>query len=236
MHFSGFPLAGLDFLTGLKQNNTREWFGQNKAVYENNLKQPAQALIAIMDIRFHELELPYRADSRRSLFRIHRDTRFSKDKSPYKTNLGISFDFSAQPTQRGITEKPGLYLHIEPGSHFVAGGLYMPASPQLKSIRLLLDTEWEILEQALHYPLFQEEFPNGLQGEKLRNIPKGFEQDHPAAEYLKLKQFLVSAPLTDDQIRTEEIIDILERKAMAMAPLLDFLSSATDGQQADHSL
>lgn len=227
MYFSGFPQEGLQFLYDLSNINNRNWFLENKKRYEETLKEPSKQLIQTMEERFSHLQLPYDAHPKRSVFRINRDTRFSKDKTPYKTNIGISFpyqskDVSDNPADK--TEKPGLYVHIDPKGCFIAGGLYMPMSGQLLKIREALDTDWEILDEISKNSMFLHEFPDGLTGEKLKTMPKGFQNDHPGKEYLRMKQFLMFSHIDNQCVCTEEFIDILEAKAIAMAPIMEFLS------------
>ena len=227
MYFSGFPKEGLQFLQDLSVNNNRNWFLEHKKRYEETLKEPAKVFIHTMEERFSHLQLPYDAHPKRSVFRIHRDTRFSKDKTPYKTNIGISFPYQSKdiadiPLDK--TEKPGLYLHIDPKGCFIAGGLYMPISAQLLKIREALDTDWEILHEVSKNSMFLDEFPDGLTGEKLKTMPKGFQKDHPGIEYLRMKQFLVFSNIDVESIYTEELLCILEAKAIAMAPVMEFLS------------
>lgn len=227
-HFSGFPRECFDFLRELRENNNRDWFAAHKSDYEHLLREPAKLLIAVMAERFTMLELPFEADSRRSMFRINRDTRFSKDKSPYKTNVGIIFPYvegAAKPVERS-----GMYLHIESGQNFVAGGLYMPMPAQLKAIRARINHEWELLGAATSFMEFTEEFPSGLQGEKLRLVPAGYDRDHPGAHYLRMKQYITSCEIPESVLITEEIIDVLERKAFALAPLCEFLGEAGNGE------
>lgn len=223
-HFSGFLRGCFDFLRDLRQNNNREWFAAHKSDYERLLREPAKLLIAVMAERFEMLELPFEADARRSMFRINRDTRFSKDKSPYKTNVGVLFPYD-DGAGRAV-ERPGIYLHIEPERCFIGGGLYMPSPQQLRAIRARIDSDSQLLVAATSFPEFTEEFPNGLQGEKLRLAPAGYDRAHPAAEFLRMKQFFTSCETPESVLVTEEIIDVLERKAFALAPLCEFLGEA----------
>mgnify|MGYP000600212678 CR=1 FL=1 len=122
LYFSGFTPAALQFLEDLAKNNTREWFAEHKPDYEHLLKNPSLGLVDVMNERFEDLGLAFVSTPKASLFRIHRDTRFSKDKSPYKTNCGISFPYHARRQDGTAVNSPGLYLHIAPQELFVAGG------------------------------------------------------------------------------------------------------------------
>jgi uncharacterized protein (TIGR02453 family) len=151
----------------------------------------------------------------------------AKIKHHIKRILGFHFHIKVRmflifPADK--TEKPGLYVHIDPKGCFIAGGLYMPMSGQLLKIREALDTDWEILDEISKNSMFLHEFPDGLTGEKLKTMPKGFQNDHPGKEYLRMKQFLMFSHIDNQFICTEEFIDILEAKAIAMAPIMEFLS------------
>jgi len=224
--FNGFPRTGFQFLKQLKDNNTKEWFEEKREVYEQSLRQPAKALIEQMDMIFLEENLPFEASLKKSLFRIHRDTRFSKDKSPYKTNIGITFPIIRENMSKSKTEIPGLYLHIEPKSCFIAGGLYMPDAIQLASLRSRIDQDWETLEELHAQDLFRKEFPDGLQGAKLKTMPRGFSSDHPGKEWLRMKQFIVMHMISDEIAQSDSLVDLLTQKAHAMSPIMMFLEES----------
>src|SRR3990172_12590450 len=130
--FQGYPREGIDFLRRLKRNNNRNWFEKHKAEYESDVKLPMQSLIASLQPYFESFAPQFDINPKRSLFRIYRDIRFSKDKTPYKTHVAAHFVLRGKP--KGI-EGSGFYLHIEPGEVFLGAGLYMPGSDQLKAIR-----------------------------------------------------------------------------------------------------
>ena len=222
--FQGFPQSGFQFLKQLKVNNTKEWFEDKRDVYEQSLRQPAKALIEQMDRIFLEEHLPFEASLKKSLFRIHRDTRFSKDSSPYKTNIGITFPIIRENVSKvAKTEIPGLYLHIEPKSCFIAGGLYMPDAQQLALLRTRIDVDWKQLEKLNVQKSFIKEFPEGIQGSKLKTMPRGYDPNHPGKEWLRLKQFIVMDMIPDEMTQSETLLDILLNKAHAMAPIMMFL-------------
>lgn len=227
MMFQGFSKAGFQFLKELKENNSKEWFEERRNIYEQYLRNPAKSLIEQMDQAFLQEELPFEASLKKSLFRIHRDTRFSKDKSPYKTNIGITFPVIREANAKEAkTEIPGIYLHIEPKACFIAGGLYMPDAIQLKSLRARIEEDWKALDRLHHEPEFRKEFPDGLQGSKLKTMPRGFDPEHPGREYLRMKQFIVMQIIPESSTQSTAIIDILLRKARAMAPLMVYLDES----------
>ena len=227
--FQGFDNKAFQFLKHLKNNNSREWFAENKSNYESALREPSKLLLNEIDQLFIKHRLPYEANPKKSLFRINRDTRFSKDKTPYKTNVGITFpvhrkqDHIVHATK---TEKPGMYLHIEPGACFIAGGLYMPDGQQLKSIRERIESDWTILHKIQQQRAFKKEFPKGLLGEKLKTMPRGYDPEHPGKEYLRMKQFIVMENIPDSAVKSETLIKTLLAKASAMSALIVFLDEA----------
>jgi len=227
--FQGFDNKAFLFLKNLKNNNSREWFAEHKSMYENALREPSKLLLNEIDQLFIKHRLPYEANPKKSLFRINRDTRFSKDKTPYKTNVGITFpvhrkqDHLVHATK---TEKPGMYLHIEPGACFIAGGLYMPDGQQLKSIRERIESDWTILHEIQQQRAFKKEFPKGLLGEKLKTMPRGFDPEHPGKEYLRMKQFIVMESISDSAVKSNLLIKALLAKATAMSSLIMFLDEA----------
>lgn len=225
--FQGFSKTGFQFLKELKENNAKEWFEERRDIYEQSLRNPSKSLIEDMDQVFLQEALPFEASLKKSLFRIHRDTRFSKDKSPYKTNIGITFPVIREGmSKEAKTEIPGIYLHIEPNACFVAGGLYMPDASQLKSIRGRIEEDWETLNELNHNPDFLKEFPEGLHGNKLKTMPRGFDPEHPGKEYLRMKQFIVMSFIPDEITQSEKLIQLLTKKAKSMAPIMMYLEES----------
>jgi uncharacterized protein (TIGR02453 family) len=135
LSFKGYTKSGLNFLNELSVNNNRDWFNSNKDIYENELKLPSVSLINDMSARFSSLGLPYIADPHVSMFRIYRDIRFSKNKDPYKTNVGILFPYAPSKVDARPIQHPCLYLHISHDITFIAGGIHMPSPQELRSIR-----------------------------------------------------------------------------------------------------
>jgi uncharacterized protein (TIGR02453 family) len=225
--FQGFSKTGFQFLKELKENNAKEWFEERRDIYEQSLRNPSKSLIEDMDQVFLQEALPFEASLKKSLFRIHRDTRFSKDKSPYKTNIGITFPVIREGmSKEAKTEIPGIYLHIEPNACFVAGGLYMPDANQLKSLRARIEEDWEILNELNQNPEFLKEFPEGLHGNKLKTMPRGFDPEHPGKEYLRMKQFIVMSFIPDAITQSEKLIQLLTKKAKSMAPIMMYLEES----------
>ncbi len=185
--FEGFPEKGIRFLAALKRHNSRPWFHAHKADYEEFVRFPMQCLIASLAERMIDIAPEIQFSPRKSIFRIYRDVRFSRNKAPYKTNIAASFEWRGK---KSPTETPGLYLGIEPGEIYVGGGLYMPTGDQLKAIRKAMVEHPAEYLAVVQKPRFRKEF-GGVSGEKLQKAPLGYPKDHPMIEHLKHKQFYV---------------------------------------------
>lgn len=208
-----------DFLRQLTENNNREWFTENKNLYtesQENLVLFLEDLIKEMSEFDPELG---KIDAKKSLFRIYRDTRFSKDKTPYKTNFGASLGMG-----KG-SQKGGYYLHLEPGKSFIAGGIYMPESSVLKTLRKEISLYGKEFLNILNEKEFKKYFPELDQDDKLKKVPQGFEKEDPMAEYLKLKSFIVVYNLSDKEIQDKNASKNLAKIFNAMKPLNDFLNA-----------
>lgn len=218
--FEGFPKEGLDFLRKLKKNNNREWFGARKEEYLEYVKLPMESLIAAIAGPIAAFAPEIFVHPKKSMFRIHRDTRFSKDKKPYKTHAAAIFH------PRGKwQEGAGFYLHVEPGQVFLAGGIYMPDGRQLKKIRAAIAARPAGFLAVVEDPAFRKAF-GPLQGDVLSRAPMGYAPDHPMIEWLKHKQFIVWVERPDSAALRK---DFPERAAAAfrgMHPLVKFLNKA----------
>ncbi|MDR6920597.1 DUF2461 domain-containing protein [Chryseobacterium sp. 2987] len=208
-----------DFLNKLTKNNNREWFNENKNLYtesQGNVVDFLDELIKEMSGFDEELG---KIDAKKSLFRIYRDTRFSKDKAPYKTNFGASLGMG-----KG-SQKGGYYLHLEPGKSFLAGGIYMPESSVLKEVRKEISLYGEDFLKILHNKEFKKHFPELDQDDKLKKVPQGFEKEDPMAEYLKLKNFIVVYSLKDEDVLNKSAVKNLAKIFKVMKPFNDFLNA-----------
>jgi uncharacterized protein (TIGR02453 family) len=208
-----------DFLKKLTKNNNREWFTENKNLYTESQEN----VIAFLDDLIKEMsgfddELG-KIDAKKSLFRIYRDTRFSKDKIPYKTNFGASLGMG-----KG-SQKGGYYLHLEPGKSFIAGGIYMPESSVLKELRKEISLYGEDFLKILNNKDFKKYFPELDQDDKLKKVPQGFEKEDPMGEYLKLKNFIVVCNVKDEEILDKNATKNLAKIFALMKPLNDFLNA-----------
>jgi len=208
-----------DFLKKLNKNNNREWFNENKDLYTES----QQNVVSFLDELIKEMsgfdEELAKIDSKKALFRIYRDTRFSKDKSPYKTNFGASLGMG-----KG-NQKGGYYLHMEPGKSFLAGGIYMPESSVLKEVRKEISLYGDDFLKILNNKDFKKHFPALDQDDKLKKIPQGFEKEDPMGEYLKLKNFIVVYSLKDEEVLDKNAVKNMTKIFKLMKPFNDFLNT-----------
>jgi uncharacterized protein (TIGR02453 family) len=208
------------FLADLREHNDREWFAANKERYEAHVLEPALAFIEDFGYRLQEISPHFVADPRRSggsLFRIHRDTRFSKDKSPYKTNTGMHF----RHERAKDAHAPGYYLHLAPGEVFAGGGIWHPDTPALTAIRDAIVRDPDGWRSA-------SELGDGLElgGESLKRVPSGYDKQHPLAEDLKRKDFFARIELSQDAATAPGFLDDYTRLCASAAPLMRFLCGA----------
>ncbi len=218
--FQGFPKEGISFLRRLKRNNNRSWFADHKGEYESFVKLPTQSLLAALKPRIGQIAPEMRVDPKRSIFRIYRDTRFSKDKSPYKTHVGAIFHPKGH-----WQESAGLYLEIAPGYVGLAGGIYMPASAQLKLIRKAVADRPEEFLEIVDNKRFRKLF-GGLEGDTLQRVPQGYPIDHPMAEWLKYKQLYVYLEWPVSKCYRPKFVDDVVGVFREMMPLVRFLNEA----------
>lgn len=218
MAFAGFDRSFFQFLKELKANNTREWFAEHKAEYIDTVETPARAFVDAVAPLLKKISPRFVADSRRmggSMFRIYRDTRFSHDKSPYKTHIGLRFWHDG----KGLESPPLYYLHLTPSDSFGGGGQYHPDPATLRGIRLHMDqapNEWKaVLAAGLE-----------IKGETLKRVPAGFAPDHPFAVDLKRKGHVVMEPYTQRELASGDFLERYAETCRRMAPLMKFLTAA----------
>jgi uncharacterized protein (TIGR02453 family) len=217
--FQGFRPEAIQFLVDLAENNDRAWFQPRKADYERLLKRPLEALCVAMSERFSARGIPLSADPARSPFRIYRDVRFSKDKSPYKTNIGANF-----PWTGGGDPGAGGYFHVEPGEIFVGGGMWHPEPARLAAFRQSVADDPARIRSLLDDPRFVEQFGDRIGGDALKRVPQGFPADHPEAELLKHKDVVFGRRLSDEQVMRADLPDTLAEAFEAAVPVMRFLA------------
>jgi uncharacterized protein (TIGR02453 family) len=220
--FTGFPGSGLDFLRKLKKNNNRPWFQSHREEYEESLRFPMQCLITGLAVRLHDEAPEVEFNPKKSIFRIYRDTRFSKNKTPYKTNIAAWFQ--ARGT-KADSETPGLYLGVEPEEVFVGGGLYMPSGSQLKAIRRSIAENPEEYLEVVRSPRFRKRF-GGIQGAVLSRAPLGYPPDHPMIEHLRHKQFFVGVEPDEKSCYTPRFLETVAGVFTDTMPLVRWLLRA----------
>jgi uncharacterized protein (TIGR02453 family) len=212
----------LEFLRKLSRNNNREWFEKNKTTYLS-IKEQFELFVA--DV-LHEM-IPYdeslsNLDPRKLTFRIYRDIRFSKDKTPYKTFLSAGMSAAGKGT--GI---PGYYFQIEPGNKsMIASGLYLPSAENLSKIRQEIDYNGNNFKALLSEKKFKKTFGELWNGDKLKTMPKGYPKDHPHIEYLKLKSFMAMHTFKDADVLHKNFTKQLIQSMRISKPLNDFLTEA----------
>ena len=213
----------LAFLAGLKKNNTREWFAENRKSYEAARAEfiaLVDALIAeIAHFEPHVLEL----DPSDCIFRINRDTRFSKNKSPYKPNLGAFI------TDRGRkVSRAGYYIHLEPGECMVAGGLYMPPAPEIKAVRRVLMDDAASLRKITGKKDFVAAFGKELPGDRVKTAPRDVPKDHPDLDLLRLTSYEIFRIIPDRDVLSDGFVKICAKDFAAMHDYITWLNRALD--------
>ena len=213
------------FLRELADHNDRGWFKANQDRFERQVRQPALDFIGEFSAPLYQVSRHFVADARKvggSLFRIQRDTRFSRDKTPYKTHVGIHFRHVAT---RDDVHAPGFYLHLEPAASFAAIGLWHPSAVNANRIRQTIVDDPAAWKRAAHGSRFTAMYGD-LEGESLQRPPRGFDPDHPLLEDLKRKDFIASTRLTQKQITSDSFRDDYRATVKAGAPFARFLSGA----------
>ena len=222
-----FTPKAFRFLRGLAKNNNKEWFEAHRADYETELREPMRDLIGEMNARFVKFAPEIAGDPKRSMFRINRDIRFSKDKSPYKTHAACWFHHRRATSRVGSEAdagSAGFYFHIEPGRSMVGGGLWMPPRPQLNALR---DA---IAEDSAGFDKVAKGIPKrfgGLDDEAvLTRMPRGFSEDHAAAKWLRYQSFTSGRLLKDVEVTGPKLPALLAREFDALLPLVRWLNGA----------
>src|SRR5437764_4442357 len=223
-----FTPAALRFFRQLAAHNEKQWFEAHRTEYEAEVREPMRALIDDMDVSFARFAPEIGGDPKRSMFRINRDIRFSKDKSPYKTHAAAWFHHRNAARSVGSEAdagSAGYYFHLEPGSRSMLGaGLWMPPRPQLNKLR---DA---IAKDAKGFDRLARSIPRrfgGLDDEgSLKRMPRGYAEDHPAAKWLRFQSFTSGRTLTDAQVTNASLVSLLAREYAALLPLVRWLNGA----------
>ena len=225
MSSNPFGSGLLKFLEQLRRNNDRRWFEAHRDAYEEQVREPALQFIRLMASPLRKISRHLTAIDRKvggSLMRVHRDVRFSKNKQPYKTNLGVQFRHEAGKD----VHAPGLYFHVEPGRSFLACGMWRPEPDALRAVReSIIDRpdRWKRIRDAKR---FRDRWE--LSGEGLKRPPRGYEADHPYIEDLKRKDHIAVCTLTDRQIVARDLIENVGEHYRRAAPYLRWQAEALD--------
>ena len=217
--FPGFPPEALKFFRALKRNNDREWFGRNKHVYEENVRQPMVELVLAVGRELQRFAPEMQTDPARSIYRIYRDTRFSPDKTPYKTHIAATFKPRGMPKHNCA----GLYFHVAPEGVEIAGGVYMSEPEALLAIRRHIGEHHRQFRSIIEGRAFRRLFGQ-MWGEQLKRVPKGFAADHPAADLLRYKQFLADVSKPAQLAESAELLPTIVELFRGMMPLVRFLN------------
>lgn len=230
--------ATFRFLRALRRNNRRDWFHAHHDEYESHVRAPSLRLITDLAEPLLKISPALVASPRTvggSLFRIHRDTRFASDKSPYKTHIGMSFHHAAtKATARGSLgtaalgrlDAPVLYLHVEPGACFTGGGIWHPQPATLKRLRDFLVDNPRSWKAATRSRTFARVFE--LDGGRLTRAPRGYDASHELIDDLRLRDYVASAALSDADLLRRDLVRVLMQRFRLMRPMLDWLCASMD--------
>ncbi|MCB9034324.1 MAG: DUF2461 domain-containing protein [Chitinophagales bacterium] len=212
-----------DFLNELKQNNNKEWFQSNKKRYDA-IKVELLAFLQDWINELAKIDTQYASiDPKKCMFRINRDVRFSNDKSPYKTNIGLYVVKGGKNSENG-----GFYLHIEPNNCFFGGGKYDPSPENLANIRQEIDYNFAEFKSILNAKEFKKYFVNLSEENKLKRKPKDYEDSNPAIEFLKLKNFVAMSSISDEMITDKKLLSEIVKRSNALQPLVAFLNRSNE--------
>ena len=224
--FPGFPPEAMTFYRGLARHNTREWFQPRKTVYDEKVKAPMVELVTELNRAMMDFAPDYVTDAHKAIYRIYRDTRFSPDKTPYKTQIAASF------SRRGMEKHgaAGYYFAISHKGVAVGGGIYMPPPETLLAVRTHIAERHAEFRRLAASSATKRLF-GAVQGEQLSRVPKGFCADHPAANLLRFKQYLLFTTLDAALVTTPKLFVELEKRFRAMTPFLEFLNAPLVGKR-----
>jgi uncharacterized protein (TIGR02453 family) len=224
-----FTPATLKFLRALKRNNRRDWFNGHRDDYDAHVREPMAAIVERLGLDFRGFAPELVASPRVSMYRIYRDTRFSPNKAPYKTHVAAVF-----PT-RGLAkhEGAGLYFHVSPDEVWIGGGMYAPQTPQLQAVREHIAANSRRLRAIVESPRFRRQIGQ-LEGDRLQRVPRGFPQDHEAAEFLKFRQFLAGCEFPPALATSPVFYRTLLSVFRQVAPLVRFLNEPLPGRNGNN--
>ena len=216
-------LSTLKFLKDLKKNNNKPWFDLHRKEYEKAKADFSAFVQAVIDKHGKKDKTISQLKAKDCMFRINRDVRFSKDKSPYKTNIGAYINRGGKKSLFG-----GYYFHCEPGQSFMGGGLWMPMPPELNKVRQEIDYNLNDFKKILSSKKFKSVYKDLSRSEEyvLSRVPKGYEPTNPAADYLKMKSFVALTNLKDSDLTSKNLINKTVEAFEALQPLVEFINEA----------
>ena len=217
--FPGFSSEAIAFLRGLERHNKREWFQPRKHVYEEQVRAPLEALVSAINAELAEFAPRYVTPVKKAIFRIYRDTRFSKDKRPYKTHIAATFYLQ----NLGKAAGPCFYFHFTAKELLVFAGVYMPEREELLAIRNLLAERHEEFRELMRGKPLRAAMGE-LQGEQLSRVPKGFAKDHSAEDLIRRKQWFLESTLDGGVVTSGRMLQEIIDRFRASTPMLEFLN------------
>jgi uncharacterized protein (TIGR02453 family) len=226
--FAGFPVEGIEFFAKLMRNNRREWFQPRKAIFEEKLKRPMQELVVALNGALKKFAPEYVTDPEKAVYRIYRDTRFSKDKTPYKDHVAASFYRRGQCGHGS----GGFYVAVSHKEVAVGGGVYMPDPAMLAAIRARIAEHHQDFRKITKTKALRELFGE-LHGEPLSRVPKGYAADHPAADLLRLKRFIFYRELPAKLATSSELFPEVVKRFRALTHFMNFLGAAHVAKKTD---
>jgi uncharacterized protein (TIGR02453 family) len=223
--FRGFSPEALRFFRALARNNNREWFLPRKPIFEEKVKEPMRQLIDALNMALHDFAPEYQTDPDKAIFRIYRDIRFSKDKKPYKEQIAATFH------RRGTaTRGAGYYIAVSHKEVAVGGGVYSPEPAQLLAIRQRIAERHEEFRRILAARPVRKLLGN-LYGEQLSRVPRGFAADHPAADLLRFKHYLLYTELAPNLATSPALFKQIVDRFRVMVPFMQFLNESLAVEQ-----
>src|SRR5437867_8752208 len=214
-----FSVETLRFLRALKRNNRREWFNAHRDDYEAYVRRPMTAIVERLAEDFRAVAPELVASPKVSIYRIYRDTRFSENKTPYKTHVAAVFPCRSLPKHQGA----GLYFHVSPDEVWIGGGMYAPEMSQLQAVREHIAANVRRLQAIVESPSFRRTI-GALEGAQLQRVPRGFAKDHVAAEYLRYRQFLAGAEFPPSFATNPRFYATVVKVFREVSPLVRFLN------------
>ncbi len=227
--FKGFSANALTFLRQLKRNNRRDWFEERKETYVTDVQEVMRSFVQEMDARFGRFAPEIIGDPKKSVFRIYRDVRFSKDKSPYKTNAGCWFfhrSAGKKVGQEASEGGAGFYFHLEPGASFVGAGIWMPPRPSLKRLRDAIVADVNHFSAIANEAAIKRRYGGLSEEGRLTRVPRDYAPNHEAGNLLRNVSFIVGRKMKDDEVLNRKLAEKLEKDFAVALPLVRWLNSA----------